>query len=104
MKEIVKLQGVQKNFGKFQALKDVTFTSQLHATKVTRGQFYWTNVGLAIISSLLGILSALFLYIKLFFWYCGFTRLVFKNCNKKLDTTDANGRFRCNYIHYNNSH
>lgn len=58
MKEIVKLQGVQKNFGKFQALKDVTFTSQLHATKVTRGQFYWTNVGLAIISSLLGILSA----------------------------------------------
>lgn len=31
MKEIVKLQGVQKNFGKFQALKDVTFT-------VERGQ------------------------------------------------------------------
>ena len=26
MTEIVKLQGVQKNFGKFQALKDVTFT------------------------------------------------------------------------------
>lgn len=34
------------------------YISQLHATKVTRGQFYWTNVGLAIISSLLGILSA----------------------------------------------
>ena len=30
--------------------------SQLYATKVTRGQFYWTTVSLAIISGILGIL------------------------------------------------
>jgi ABC-2 type transport system permease protein len=32
--------------------------SQLYATKVTRGQFYWTSIGLAILSGLLGTLFA----------------------------------------------
>ncbi|MEF3330390.1 ABC transporter permease [Oceanobacillus oncorhynchi] len=32
--------------------------SQLHATKVTRGQFYWTTIGLAILSGLIGTLLA----------------------------------------------
>lgn len=32
--------------------------SQLYATKVTRSQFYWTSIGLAIFASLVGILLA----------------------------------------------
>ncbi len=32
--------------------------SQLHATKVTRGQFYWTTIGLAVIAGLIGTLLA----------------------------------------------
>jgi len=32
--------------------------SQLHATKVTRSQFYWTSIGLAFFASLVGILFA----------------------------------------------
>lgn len=32
--------------------------SQLYATKVTRGQFYWTTIGLAIVTGLIGILFA----------------------------------------------
>ncbi|QTM97939.1 tetronasin resistance protein [Sediminibacillus dalangtanensis] len=32
--------------------------SQLYATKVTRGQFYWTSIGLAIIAGFVGILLA----------------------------------------------
>ncbi|GAB2572993.1 ABC transporter permease [Gracilibacillus alcaliphilus] len=32
--------------------------SQLHATKVTRGQLYWTTIGLAVFAGLIGILLA----------------------------------------------
>ncbi|GGP08474.1 ABC transporter permease [Oceanobacillus neutriphilus] len=32
--------------------------SQLHATKVTRGQFYWTTIGIAVIAGLIGTLLA----------------------------------------------
>src|SRR5699024_12177821 len=32
--------------------------SQLHATKVTRSQFYWTSIGIAIFAGLVGILLA----------------------------------------------
>ncbi|MBY7142693.1 tetronasin resistance protein [Virgibacillus sp. NKC19-3] len=32
--------------------------SQLYATKVTRGQFYWTTIGLAIVAALIGTLLA----------------------------------------------
>ncbi|GIO24078.1 ABC transporter permease [Oceanobacillus sp. J11TS1] len=32
--------------------------SQLHATKVTRGQLYWTSIGIAIFAGLIGILFA----------------------------------------------
>lgn len=32
--------------------------SQLYATKVTRGQFYWNTIGLAIVSGIVGILLA----------------------------------------------
>src|SRR5699024_841653 len=32
--------------------------SQLYATRVTRGRFYWTSVGLAIIAGVIGILLA----------------------------------------------
>ncbi|GAA4063116.1 tetronasin resistance protein [Amphibacillus indicireducens] len=34
------------------------YLSQLHATKVTRGQFYWTNISLAIVIGAIGILFA----------------------------------------------
>lgn len=34
------------------------YLSQLHATKVTRSQLYWTNIGLAIITGIVGILLA----------------------------------------------
>lgn len=34
------------------------YLSQLHATKVTRGQLYWTNIGLAIVTGIVGILLA----------------------------------------------
>lgn len=33
------------------------YISQLHATKVIRGQFYWVNIGLAVLSGLLGIFA-----------------------------------------------
>ncbi|MFD1929554.1 ABC transporter permease [Sporosarcina siberiensis] len=32
--------------------------SQLHATKVSRGQLYWTSIGIAVFASLIGILLA----------------------------------------------
>lgn len=35
-----------------------SYLSQLYATKVTRGQFYWSSIGLAIVSGLVGILLA----------------------------------------------
>lgn len=38
------------------AVENRLYISQIHATKVTRGQLYWTNVGLAIFAGLLGVL------------------------------------------------
>lgn len=38
------------------AVESRLYLSQLHATKVTRGQFYWTSIGLAIFAGLLGTL------------------------------------------------
>lgn len=34
------------------------YLSQLHATKVTRGQFYWTSIGLAVLAGVIGTLLA----------------------------------------------
>lgn len=40
------------------AIEKRLYLSQLHATKVTRAQFYWTSVGLAIFAGIIGILLA----------------------------------------------
>ena len=62
------------------AVESHLYISQLHATKVTRGQLYWTNVALAIISGLLGTLAAS--------GGLGVTALNVMSDNTSLDMTD----------------